>query len=156
MSRVPKLDPVAECCRLMFFQGAALMAFKENDARARETARYFWNALPFLKALMALVKKHPEQAAQLWQAALEEPMPLGAAPLEGRQVPLSEAQLTEWRAMAHNWVGCGEIHVIGGPGPGEVVLTLLDAIAALTNRSEEAAELDKVLREALQQPEVKP
>lgn len=150
----PKLDPAGECSRLIFFHGAVLAGLDAKNPRAVETARYFWNVFPFIKALGELVRAHEGEARDLWQKQLELPMPFGAGPLGRQQVPISEAQLTEWRVMAHNWIGVDEIiWAADEPGPGRIVLVLLDALAALTGKLEEVRKVDAVLREAHQRSE---
>jgi hypothetical protein len=80
--KLKTLSVEAEATMVIFFQGAALSALlTSTEQRVRETGEEMWKQLPFLKALTALARRHPEEALALWKEALQEPMPFGGAPL---------------------------------------------------------------------------
>lgn len=86
------LDMAAEAGLLMLYLGAAVAGLGcdgplPSRQRARETAEQLWQLLPFVKALLALGREHPDALLAHWREALQEPMPFGCAPLG---VPQSE------------------------------------------------------------------
>lgn len=63
---------------------------RERVAQAHGLRGKLWNLIPFLKTLGRLAIEHPDRTRQLWAEALQEPMPLGCAPVGMPRVPVEE------------------------------------------------------------------
>lgn len=80
-----ELDVEAETIRLFFAQGAALANLIDGRPipadRKEQLRKELWELFPFVKALGALGRAHPEELLVLWKQQLEAPMPFGLPPV---------------------------------------------------------------------------
>ncbi len=80
-----KLDVEAETFRLFFALGAAHAVAIDpgamQGARKEQLSKELWELFPFVKALGALGRAHPDELLGLWMKELEAMMPFGLPPV---------------------------------------------------------------------------